>query len=395
MNLTLNNEVFSKIFLNNINISLKSYNFNYLIKGVENKIHSICNIKYCGQEFFAYTDLLENNCIEKILCIQKQKGKLGNRILNLLAKELLFFNNNTLIFSSISNSRDHDLKKILDNEEFLNLNCFLENLNLFSCPENRKKFVNKEKEINFMSVFLLELKQINQIGLYKKKLKYWFEFSNQGKNQILNNVIISTEIKKKISSKKMFINNLIHILNLNSVLNFKNFVKIKHIIQWVSKEITKGLIENDQTFQKPTSLDGFFFIYKKIKNSNFNLNSISLCCNFEILETEFFNFLCKYNGKKILEKWKEKTIGLDSNFNKLFYRFINSIFKKNEKNFTVGTDCSCKNFLIFNYFHSQKIKDNILYCVNGFKLNQSNIIEIFDFKKYSFSLGRSINYSKF
>ena len=100
----------------------------------------------------------------------------------------------------------------------------------------------------------------------------------------------------------MFINNFIHILNFNSVLNFKNFIKIKHIIEWVSKEITKGLIENDQTFQKPTSLDGFFFIYKKIKNSNLNLNSTSLYCNFEILETEFFNFLGKYDGKKIMKK---------------------------------------------------------------------------------------------
>jgi hypothetical protein len=395
LNLTLNNEVFSKIFLSNINISLKYYNFNYLIKGVENKIHSICNLKYCGQEFFVYNDLQKNNHVEKILCIQKPKRKIGNRILNLLAKELLFFNINTLIFSSISNSRDNDLKKILDNEECLNLSCFLENLNLIFCPRNRKKFVTNEKEIYFMSVFLLELKQINQIGLYKKKLKYWFEFSNQGKNQILNNVTISTEIKKKIFSKKMFLNNLIHILNLNSVLNFKNFVKIKHIIEWVSKEITKGLIENDQTFQKPTSLDGFFYIYKNIKNFNINLNTTFLNCNFEILETEFFNFLSKYDGGKILEKWAEKTIGLDSNFNKLFYRFINSIFKKNEKNFTFGIDCSCRNFLIFNYFHSQKIKDNLLYCVDRFKLNKSNNIEIFDFKKYSFSLGRSLNYSKF
>ena len=395
LNLTLNNEVFSKSFLSNINLSLKSYNFNYLIKGVENKIHSICNLKYCGQEFFVYNDLQKNNNVEKILCIQKQKRNIGNRILNLLTKELLVFNNNTLIFSSISNSRDNDLKKILDNEECLNLSCFLENLILVSCSENRKKFVTNEKEINFMSVFLLELKQINQIGLYKKKLKFWFEFSNQGKNQILNNLIISTEIKKKIFSKKMFINNLIHILNLNSVLNFKNFFRIKYIIEWVSKEITKGLIENDQTFQKPTSLDGFFFIYKKIKNFNLNLNSVSLYCNFEILETEFFNFLSKYDGGEILKKWREKTVGLDNNFNKLFYRFINSIFKKNEKNFTFGIDCSFRNFLIFNYFHFQKIKDNNLYCVNGFKLNQSNIIEIFDFKKYSFSLGRSLNYSKF
>jgi hypothetical protein len=395
LNLTLNNEVFSKSFFRNINISLKSYNFNYLIKGIENKIHSICNLKYCGQEFFVYNDLQQNNYVEKILCIQKQKKKIADRILNLLAKELLVFNNNTLIFSSITNSRDHDLKKIFDNEECLYLSFFIENLILGFCPGNKKKFVTNEKEIDFLSVFLLELKQINPIGLYKKRLKYWFEFSNQRKNQILNNFFISTEIKKKIFSKKMFINNFIHILNFNSVLNFKNFIKIKHIIEWVSKEITKGLIENDQTFQKPTSLDGFFFIYKKIKNSNLNLNSTSLYCNFEILETEFFNFLGKYDGKKIMKKWKGKTIGLDSNFNKLSYRFINSIFKKNEKNFTFGIDCSCRNFLIFNYFHSQKIKDNNLYCFNTFKLNRSNIIEIFDFKKYSFSLGRSLNYSKF
>jgi chromosome segregation ATPase len=66
-------------------------------KGVENKIHSICNLKYCGQEFFVYNDLQKNNNVEKILCIQKQKRNIGNRILNLLTKELLVFNNNTLI----------------------------------------------------------------------------------------------------------------------------------------------------------------------------------------------------------------------------------------------------------------------------------------------------------
>ena len=377
-----------------MSISLQSYNLNYLIKEVGNMLHFNCNLKYYGQEFFAYSDLQRNNNIEKISCSRKPKRKMRNRNLNLIVKEFLVFTCDMLILSTLSAYQDHEIKKILENEEYLNLNFFFENFNLVYYNGNKGKFKSREKKLNFISVFLLELNQINTIGIYTRKTKFWFEFSLKRKSKILSNSIISTKIKKKISSKKIYIMNLICILNSNNVIIFKNLFKIKQIIEWVSRELVQGLTENDQISQKPTSLDNPFFIFKRIKNFSLSLDTVSLNCNFEALETEFFNFLGKQEKRKFLKNWKQKTIGLENNFNKLIYRLINSMFKKNEKNFTLGTDCSKKNFFIFGFFHTQKVKNEIPNDLNEYKLSQLNNLGVFNFKKYSFSMGRSLNYSK-
>ena len=392
--MNLNDEILSKIFFQNISISLQSYNLNYLIKEVDNKLHSICNLKYYGQEFFVYSDLQQNNHIEKISYIQKPKRKIRTRNLNLQIKELLVFTCDILIFSTLCVYQDHDFKKILENEEYLFLTFFFEDFNSVYYIGKERKIKSYPKKLNFISVFLLELNQTNIMGVYTRKEKYWFEFSIRRKSKILSNFTISMEIKKKIFFKKMYIINPIYILNFNSVVNFKNLFKLKQTIEWVSREVATGLIENDQISQKPTSLDSPFFIYKRIKNSNLSLDTVSLNCIFESLEAEFFNFPGKNDQRKFLKNWKQKTIGIETNFNKLIYRLINSIFKKNEGNFTTGADCSWKNFFIFGFFHTQKTKNEISNKFNKYKLSRSNNIEVFNFRKYSFSLGRSLNYSK-
>ena len=391
--LILDDETFSKYFYKNMMLSLDFCKLSYFIKGERNKFPSVCNLQYFGKELLLCKNLYFNNLKNKIICNKEYARKIRSRELSLNFKNLLGYTSNLIISSTILEFQKWNFKGFLNNEEFENSKFLINNLHLIYFTGITNGVTSNTRKFRFFSIFLFECENKNITGIHKKNKKFWFRRSVKNKHINSKNGVISQKIKKIFSPRKIYFMNLICSSNWRDKKNSLYISRLKNIIEWVYREIVSGLKENDLNFRNPVSLDNSLFILRKSFNlspKNFNISSD---LKFETLESQFFNFSIEL--QKGIIPWKTNTICFENCFNKLFYRIINSTFCSNEINFTHGIECSRQNHLLFNSFSNQKISSSSLFMSNELKTLESHVNRFFDFKTYTFSLGRSLNYSKF
>ena len=195
INLVLDNEPFSRYFFKNMSLSLNSHTLSYFIKGPENRYPSFCNLKYFGKEIVNSSDLHLNRQFGSNVYDKTGNKKNNSRKFTLFFKELLAFNANLFIFSTISRLQEYRLKNLFNNEECLNVNLFFDELNLVSHHEKKNKVETFNKRNNFISIITVEFCEKYIIGIYKKKEKFWFEYNLKNKNCISNNFLILVHLR--------------------------------------------------------------------------------------------------------------------------------------------------------------------------------------------------------
>jgi len=395
INLLLEDELFSKYFFRNMTRCFDSYNLCYFLNGEGSVYPSVCNLKYFGKEFFICNNLQLNKLANKIILNIIQTKKINARTFSLLYKEILTNTTNPSIFSTIMGLYACNLKSILNNDECSYSSFFLEKIALTSAIKKHNTVIIKRKKTSFFSIILLEIYDICSIGATNKNSKFWFRFNVKNKYAVLKNFIISNKVKQNTPTLKMHEMDFIFPSNWNDEKYNFYFLKLKTFMEWVKKEIIQGLKENDLSSKYPTSLDNFFFVQKKTNSLIFSVLKTSLKISFEMFEHQIFNYFNRLNFDNSQKNWKKQTLSFENDFNKLIFKISNSAFTLSELNFTSGTECSVKNSIVFNGFQSQKIYGDNLNLSKNFKLSHMEIYRNENLRNYSFSLGRSSNYSKF
>lgn len=395
LNLVLDDELFAKYFHKNLNLKTNSHNLSYFIKESGSKYPSVCNLKYFGKEVLLCKNLQLNKPINKVIYSKEQIKKINYREFFLKIKELTTVSNTLLIFSTLLNYQRFDFKNSFTNDEFVFIDFVFEDINLINTTKKICKIKKKDNGNHLLSVILTEFYQSCLIGIYRKINKYWFECSSRNKIMYSNNIFIAERLKRIFSPTKILSKNFIYSTNWSDDKSRFYFSKLKTTLDWVTKDINQGLKENDLRSNNPISLDDFVFLPRRPHELSSNPSNISLNVKFENFESQFFNFSSRFIFKKNLKRWKEATICLEKDFNKLLYKINNSSFLYNETNSTQGIDCSWNNNLIFSGHNFQKVFNNLIQSPLNLKISQSQVYGIFNFKTYNFSLGRSTNYSKF
>ena len=261
INLSPEEESFSKYFFRKMNSSLNFFQLSYFIAGEGDKYPSSWNSKYMGQEFLICNNLNVNETSNKMLHTRIMTQKVNNRILFLSIKEIASFIRNLSFFSARIEFKMCGVKNLFNNEESTYWNFLLETQNLINYDKEKNNLKKQAGEKGQVANMTIGNKGDYVIGLHKKIKKFWYNYNIKNRYLNLNNHGISKKIKRIFLVKKIYSRNFIYLSNWNEEISDMHFLKLNCTTEWTWKEISRGLKECDLDSKNPMSITNSLFLF--------------------------------------------------------------------------------------------------------------------------------------